>query len=339
VKTIIKKIIIIFLSYIGKIRLKFGNNYLIVLMYHRVLPKNYEKLSSVQPGMYVTPQSLKKHIQLISEYVEIVHLDRYLEDMSAGRKVPSRACAITFDDGWKDNYQYGFDVLKETKSPASIYLVSEMIGSNEHFWPEEITRLCHSILENTRLGFEKHESYQWLMRIGFDTELDLSDNIKVQNCMETVINNAKEYPENIIIEYINEIKKYAKIKEESDSELLSWDEVNEMKNSGLLCFGSHTKNHVRLNDNIDLNIMVEEIRDSKRMIDEKLGQNTSLFCFPNGDMCKQALELAEKYYEHGLTTERGINRKDLQFLLKRIGMHEDMANTEEKFFAKLSGVI
>ncbi|MFL6373721.1 MAG: polysaccharide deacetylase family protein [Pyrinomonadaceae bacterium] len=42
--------------------------------------------------------------------------------------LPSRTVAVTFDDGWKDNYTNAFPLLKRYGIPATIFIVPEMLG-------------------------------------------------------------------------------------------------------------------------------------------------------------------------------------------------------------------
>src|SRR5690606_22913761 len=57
---------------------------------------------------------------------------------------PHRACALTFDDGWRDNYVHAFPVLRESRAPATIYLVSRLVGGNYGFWPTRLARILHT---------------------------------------------------------------------------------------------------------------------------------------------------------------------------------------------------
>jgi len=102
---------------------------LVVLMYHRVLPKDSPARRTEQPGMYVSPETLDLHLGELKRHFELVHLDDWLRRAEARSTLPRLACAITFDDGWRDNYDFALPVLARHGAPATIFLVSSYIGT------------------------------------------------------------------------------------------------------------------------------------------------------------------------------------------------------------------
>lgn len=62
---------------------------------------------------------------------------------------------------------------------------------------------------------------------------------------------------------------------------LTWDQIVEMKNSGLIEFGCHTMSHPSL-DKIDADLLDGEISLAKKKIEEKLGCECRTFSYPKG---------------------------------------------------------
>ena len=62
---------------------------------------------------------------------------------------------------------------------------------------------------------------------------------------------------------------------------LTWEQIGEMQRSGLVFFGSHTCTHRRLRSLPDEEI-VQEITQSKKIMEEKLGVPVRSFCYPFG---------------------------------------------------------
>src|SRR5262245_47823275 len=98
------------------------NPALLVLTYHRVLPASHPDRAVEQPGMYVAPETLAMHLRVLKRNFELIHLSEWLQRASSGRQLPKRACCISFDDGWRDNFEFGYPVLRDANVPATIFL-------------------------------------------------------------------------------------------------------------------------------------------------------------------------------------------------------------------------
>ena len=95
----------------------------VILMYHRVIPPDEVASTYVQPGTYVTPDTFERHLQFLAAHFELLTFPELLAKWDAGGWNPaSRYCAVTFDDGWIDNYRYGYPLLRRTGVPATIFL-------------------------------------------------------------------------------------------------------------------------------------------------------------------------------------------------------------------------
>ena len=108
-----------------------------VLVYHRVLRSPLEEPVFVQPGMYVSADTFQRQAAFLKERFHVVPLAELVERIETGRSVGG-CCAITFDDGWHDNFTQAFPVLKEFQLPATVFLATGFIGTDRLFWPEEL---------------------------------------------------------------------------------------------------------------------------------------------------------------------------------------------------------
>jgi len=117
-----------------------------------------------------------------------------------------------------------------------------------------------------------------------------------------------------------------------DGGRLSWDELREMKASGM-DVASHSYNHRSMGD-LSRTEQAEEIKSSKRVLDQQLNQNTRWFCYPNGSYGPETLELLKANgFTVAVTIEPGWAKPgDSPLTLRRIwmGNNVDLKHFEER---------
>jgi peptidoglycan/xylan/chitin deacetylase (PgdA/CDA1 family) len=99
----------------------------LVLMYHRVLAPD-DVPADIDPGMYVTTEAFERHLRYLTANHEVVTLETLFEWMAGRRQFSRIPCAITFDDGWRDNYEQAFPLLQQYNVPATIFLITDHVG-------------------------------------------------------------------------------------------------------------------------------------------------------------------------------------------------------------------
>lgn len=89
------------------------------------------------------------------------------------------------------------------------------------------------------------------------------------------------------------------------SDLLSWQQILELKKSPIIEFGSHTLHHYDL-DTLQKSQLAFEIQKSKEIIEDKLNRRVCHFSYPRGLYNKDAEEIIYKEYDTGVLIFNGI---------------------------------
>lgn len=120
---------------------------------------------------------------------------------------------------------------------------------------------------------------------------------------------------------------------EKKLQLMSWEQMQKMSESGLVEFGGHTVTHCNLNE-ISEKDAEAEIRNCKEVIEEKLGKKVLSFAYPYGFFSEKHEKIVEKIgYKYAIATDSGSADffKNL-FHIRRIGIFskDDIRRYEKK---------
>jgi peptidoglycan/xylan/chitin deacetylase (PgdA/CDA1 family) len=305
-----------------------NRNKSIILMYHGVSgEKDFRGLVN-HSGMQLTAARFDGQMKFMKDHYKVISLGELVDLLRNGEPIPPSAAAITFDDGYANNYTQAYPILKKYGLPATLFLSTHHIGRNDLFWPDRLEILFDSIPR-----FPKIYSI-------FDKSVPSGNSLKER--LESTIRFCKRISEKEKESLIASLEYQCAFDPPSisqDYRALTWTQISEMRASGLVEVGSHTHDHVIMT-RVGHERAREEIVRSKDLIKEHLGTEPRLFSYPNGcigdyDETTHDL-LREEGFECAFLTLEGLNgRSPNLFEMKRIGIHNAFSLLE--FEARLSG--
>jgi peptidoglycan/xylan/chitin deacetylase (PgdA/CDA1 family) len=306
------------------------SNKAFILMYHRILEPDISQSFYIQPGMFVSPTSFTKQIAFLKDQYEVVFLEDLVKMVTNGENIGGH-CAITFDDGWRDNFTDAFPVLKKYCIPATIFLATGFVGRDRMFWPEEV---CYYLERNmvNKSAFDDHAPSSY---IRFRKEISTNNECLRETFFDRSIKILKGYSPGDREEILEYFRGMLKI-EPFPRQMLSWDEARKMFASGLVRFGAHTVNHEML-DQVSLQKARDEISESREEIEHNLGGKVSTFAYPNGNYTESVRNiLAESGFDVAVTTRKGFLAQSIPLMeVPRIAIHEDVSNTIPMFRSRI----
>ena len=103
----------------------------VVVAFHRVFREPDET------GLTISPELFDEFCSLFSQYFKVVSLTQFVERLEQGESVGGML-AITFDDGYRDNYEVAAPILKRWSLPATFFVTTKFIGTDVvPFWDKE----------------------------------------------------------------------------------------------------------------------------------------------------------------------------------------------------------
>jgi len=218
-----------------------------VLMYHSVAPG-----ADPSSRLAVSPATFDRQMRMLkTRGFNVIPAEELARNVKEGKRMPLHTVAITFDDGYKDNYTHAFPILRTYGLPATVFMITGEAGRQDR---------------------------------------------------------------------------------------LSWDEIREMRDSGLIDFGSHTISHCILPEVASSDDLARELSGSKAALEKHLGGPVKMFAYPCGFFDERIKEAVRKAgYEFSFATNPRIKTADDDLMaLKRIRISQH-SGSSFAFWFRASG--
>src|SRR6266516_211807 len=276
---------------------------LIILNYHRA-----------------TGENLRRQLLYLRRHYRILHLETALEELyspcNKGKELHDRRMplVLTFDDGYRDNYPYGFALARELQIPMTIFLIPAYIESGQCFWWLEGERLVSHAqvdkvtIEGRTYSLREPEERGLLVR-RIDAGLRYATAVSERETFLAAVRTALAVP--------------SPVAENVDLRPLTWAEIREMEASGWVSFGAHTMHHPILAYLADPAEVQREVEECRTVLEQQLGHPVRTFAYPVGqpehigDAALRAVQDAG--YDWAVTTIHGSNSSQSDpYQLRRI---------------------
>ena len=245
----------------------------VILCLHRVV-------SGEDPFFPGIPQEqFAAEVAYLARHHRVLPLAEVVEAISNGRPVPRGAVAITFDDGFADNFHLAYPILQRYGVPATIFLVCESLETGRVPWPERVAYLLQRT-QRTRLEISLPEPRTFSLRTQDERLEALATLLPLLKTCETEVRRRA----------VEELEADLSVGPDQGM-MLTWEQCRRMAQSGI-SFGSHTLTHpiLPLTEAVE---MKHEIADSKASIEAQVGCGVRYFAYPNDDFCRATVEAVE----------------------------------------------
>ncbi len=284
---------------------------LLVLNYHRV---GNSESDPWDPGLFsATADELNDQISYLKRNHSFVTLEEALAFVDGNDKGRGRRCRvlITFDDGYLDNYEIAFPILRSQGVQGLFFLCTGLVGSSNIPWWDEIAYLVKNA-----------QRRQFSLRYPASLDVDIHKN-GLNESLRRILNLYK-MPANTDPEhFMRDLKEgTGSINLPAPSRrFLNWDEARDMVN-GKMAIGAHTHTHAMLSK-LDENEQREELVQSRALLGEKLGIKADTMAYPFGALTaftERTQQIAQEagyraafsYYGAMANQQGTINRYDVK---------------------------
>lgn len=249
----------------------------------------------------ITVEAFEKHLEMLAGVFRLITIEQLVGELESGEVQPYAIC-LTFDDGYRDNFEYAFPLLQKYGVPATIFLTTGFIGTDKQLWHDQVLFAVQNA-GTDRLNFDAAN----LMNI------DLGNFESRRQIAFKILAWLKQFTPEIRDRHIRQLCEICRVAAANQQRMmLNWDEVRLMQKRGI-AFGAHTKTHPILSTLGDEQ-MEDEIAGSKAAIEEALDAPVSAFAYPNGksgDFNERAKQLLKQAgFRCAMTTNAGVNTSE-----------------------------
>jgi peptidoglycan/xylan/chitin deacetylase (PgdA/CDA1 family) len=247
-----------------------------ILVFHRVSPHPDQFWPPLTvPSFEKTLILLKKHYTLLPLEGIFAYTDRQL----------SRACFITFDDGFEDTYEWARPLLLKHAVPASFFLPTNCIANREVIWPIQLRNsLCYT--PRKKIDFQLGKA-----NVSFSLSTP-AEKIKTFAALVRYLSKLKEK------EFLQALSVLFEKLGQFDDENIQIINLDQTKTLAFE-FGvhSHTHNHYCLSG-LNSERLIEEFDHSVSDLNKWVGiRNVNFLAYPIGDYSEQAIQIAGNYFK------------------------------------------
>ena len=228
--------------------------------------------------------------------------------------LPKRAFAVTFDDGFENNYSVAAPLLHDLGIPATFYITTSFIDSNSSSWIDMI-----------EYAVEKVDKFE-LKLPSLDVQGIFTQPEQKIELLDQIRLVVKNDPDIDPYEFAHDIWRQLDIETfEPDSDLdqkMNWAQIRELSQNDLFTIGGHSHTH-RILAYLDRSELESEIRISLKKLREHLDEPVEHYSYPEGLAHCYSNQVINVLKRYGIvcspTAEPGSNHiGDSLFHLKRI---------------------
>jgi peptidoglycan/xylan/chitin deacetylase (PgdA/CDA1 family) len=257
-----------------------------------------------------------RQVKYLASHYQVLDLAELVRCIRNQDPIPRNAVALTFDDGYRDNFELAFPILKQLGLPMTLFLTTGFLNRQELLWNDKVCfALKHTRERQVELSVDGGRLY------GLVTEEQ-----RLRAACE-LLWYLRHIPHEERTRIVDELMVLLGIQSFDYlwESMLTWIQVRTMYQHGIR-FGSHTVTHPVLT-RLPLAQAREEIVTSKLVIQNELDAEVELFAFPVGTAADFNVELCAVARETGflgaVTTVFGTNNGFSDpYSLRRIGTLE-----------------
>lgn len=254
----------------------------LILTYHRVNgQREHERRDDTAFENGISARRFDGHMRFLRERLRPMPLAEIAERIHQGRPLPTGAVAVTFDDGYRDNYTAAYPVLTRHRVPATVFVVTDLVGTSRRSWWDTVSELVKRT-RNPHLDVSRLRSRPagspprgpW----------PLVTRRQKEDAIEGLCATGRSLGPDEVREFLATLREECGVSEPelaSDGLMMTWEQARAMSGT-LVSIESHTHTHPNI-ARLGQKQAKDELTASKEIIEAEVRQPVRGFAYPFGE--------------------------------------------------------
>ncbi len=279
----------------------------LILLYHRVVPEVGWNVFATK----ISERTFRRQLEWIGRHYRVTTLEEAFH--GATRVRGDVRAVLTFDDGYQDNYEVAWPILRRLGLPAAFFIATDYVGTDRPLWDWAVAGHLHRQPQVTEVRVdgqvlrqrsrERRDTFIW-----------------------RVIDGLKSAPRATLDQVLKGFSCEGARPAEPFERCMRWDQLQALQRAGME-IGAHSGSHRSL-CRLAVEDTGDEIARSKATLERALGRPCRSFALPFGsarDYTAATLEAVQAAgFARCLLNVHGYNHVEpAPFALKRIIMTEE----------------
>jgi peptidoglycan/xylan/chitin deacetylase (PgdA/CDA1 family) len=291
----------------------------VVLMYHRVAEPDADTWD-----LAVSPTHFEQQLRVLQRLGTVIPATELAERLQS-QTLKRRSIAITFDDGYLDNYLTASPLLAHYQLPATFFIVSGNVGLAQEFWWDELASLL-LLTEHLPAAFSLALPGEASFAADLRAEQHLTPELRQQHQRWRASEEApptqraalyyqlweylKPLPAPAQQQVLQQLRTWAgqPAGARPASQSISLPQLRELSANPLFTIGAHTVTHPALASHPTA-VQQHELAAGRQALHEAIGQPIALVAYPYGSHSNETAAIAAQLgFKAAFTTDaRPVN--------------------------------
>lgn len=295
-----------------------------VFSLERVLPNGEE---CYDPTKIVSTQAFEAFLVWLIRHFQVVPLPELLGSGRFSLLPGKKLCALTFDGGWRDTYQYAFPLLAQHKLTATVFVPVRLVGTQRRLWEERLWLCFRGMRRDLDIAGVLGRLYRY-----FPWCPQLSPKEFTLFHLTKLLSSRPTSEANDFVDCLEEAT--STTSQPTEPSFMNWEQIRELQRAGFT-IGSNCLEHTILTQTAP-ELARDEIRQSRYELAERLEMPVDVFAYPGGAATPQiTADVREAGYALAVLDRPGFVWKcTYPWILPRVRVASLVSSRRQRFLPR-----